>query len=86
MTGMKKEMDILRSNFYCVCVLRPKFHERKKVARKISEKNSHWKVMVNVRGLSLKDTKEEEEGFWSESSTVDRMTVVFSSVLKGRVH
>jgi hypothetical protein len=40
-----------------VFVLRPKFNERKKVARKRSENNGHRKEMVYGKGLSLKDTK-----------------------------
>jgi hypothetical protein len=62
-------------------MLRTKFNERKKVAWKRSENNGHWKVMVDGKGLSLKDTRKEEGGeLWFMWNTGSRATVIFSSL------
>jgi hypothetical protein len=61
--------------------LRTKFNERKKVARKRSENNGHWKVMVDGKRLSLKDTRREKGGqLWFMWNSGSRATVIFYSL------
>jgi hypothetical protein len=61
-------------------VLNTKFNERKKVARKNSENDGHRKVMVDGKGLSLKDLRKEQGGeCWSKRSTGQRTMALFSS-------